>query len=293
MLRHSAVLLLFGLAPVGAPAQAPPGTDVFLAPIRLRAGRPVVGEAANLTHRPGYDNQPFFAPDGRSLFYTVIESDGQADIRRLDLVNRISASFTATPESEYSPTVMPGGREVAVVRVEADSTQRLWAFPIGGGSPRLLLERVKPVGYQAWLGPDRVAVFVLGSPPTLRLADTRTGEARMLLASIGRSLQRVPGKPVLSVLHQIEADRWYLSTVDPETAAVDHLVEMPKGAEYHVWLPDGSALTAAGNSFYHYRPGKDQAWVPLGEVTGVRGISRLALDPAGKHLAFVAEDSNR
>ncbi len=30
----------------------------------------IQGQPVNLTDRNGYDNQPFFSPDGRSFFYT-------------------------------------------------------------------------------------------------------------------------------------------------------------------------------------------------------------------------------
>ncbi|MGE0553275.1 MAG: TolB family protein [Gemmatimonadales bacterium] len=284
-----AIALVSG--PAALAAQAPPGTEVYLAPLTARGGRPVIGTAVNLTNRAGYDNQPSFTPDGRGLYYTVIGADGHADVRRIDLASGRSSPFITTdPESEYSPTPMPDGREVAVIRVEADSSQRLWAFPVAGGEPRLLLERVEPVGYQAWLDRGRVGVFVLGSPATLQLADLHTGEATILLSSIGRALQKVPGKDLLSVTHQIAADRWYLTLVDPESRAVDHLIAMPPGADYYAWLPDGSALTASGAAFYHFRPGRDAEWVSLGAVAGVRGISRIAVSPNGRQVAFVGNE---
>ena len=192
-----------GTAALGSQAP-PPGTDIFLASLASHGGRLELGAARNLTARPGYDNQPCFSPNGRVLYYTSIRDDGQADTYRLDLRSVRATRFTETPESEYSPAVMPGGRELAVVRVERDSTQRLWAFPLrdggrgenSGNQPRLLLERVKPVGYQAWADDHTVLLYVLGSPATLQLADTRTGQARVLASDIGRSLHQVPGPDI-------------------------------------------------------------------------------------------------
>ena len=46
-------------------AAAPPATDIYLADLRVADGRVQVGTPVNVTARPGYDNQPFFLPDGR------------------------------------------------------------------------------------------------------------------------------------------------------------------------------------------------------------------------------------
>ena len=40
-----------------------------------------------------------------------------------------------------------------------------------------MLADVKPVGYHAWADDHTLALFVLGQPATLQLADTRTGKA--------------------------------------------------------------------------------------------------------------------
>src|SRR5204863_1020224 len=71
-------------------------------------------------------------------------------------------------------------------------TQRLWQFTADGANPRVVLENVKPVGYHAWADNQALALFVLGQPATLQLADTRTGIATVLASDIGRSIQRIP-----------------------------------------------------------------------------------------------------
>src|SRR5881394_3042302 len=109
----------------GLRAQQPPSTDIFLAPLSIEDGRPVIGSPVNVTNRPGYDNQPSFTPDGHALLFTSIHDDGQSDIYRYDLATKEITRVTNTPESEYSATVMPGNQRFSVVRVEMDSTQRL------------------------------------------------------------------------------------------------------------------------------------------------------------------------
>jgi hypothetical protein len=282
---------VFGLGAASLAAQAPPGTDIYLVRLGHRQGKLAAGSIKNLTNRPGYDNQPQFSPDGKTLFYTSVR-DGQSDIYQLDLASGRSTAFTTTPESEYSATLMPGGKEVAVIRVERDSTQRLWAFPLAGGTPRLLLPAVKPVGYQAWLDPKTVGVFVLGSPATLQVADLETGTAKILLSGIGRSLHPVPGKRALSVTELVAEKTWWIVEVDPATAATRPLAKLPDGAEYYVWLRDGSLLSAAGHTIHRIHPGRDSTWSAEMSLTapGMGSLSRMAVSPNGEWLAVVAEE---
>src|SRR5215471_14531613 len=160
--------------------QAPPDTEIYLMPMKVADGTITIGAPADITNNPGYDNQPFFTADGRSILFTSIRNGGtQTDIYRYDITTAQIAQVTNTPESEYSPTITPSGT-LAVVRAELDgqSTQRLWQFSADGRDPRVVLADVKPVGYHAWADDHTVALFILGAngaASTLRLADARTG----------------------------------------------------------------------------------------------------------------------
>ncbi|HEU4988382.1 MAG TPA: hypothetical protein VFT41_01205 [Gemmatimonadaceae bacterium] len=280
---------------VAAPlaAQAAPGTDVFLVRVRGGAAATIADPPVNLTRRPGYDNQPAFAPDGRSLLFTSIRGDGQADIYRVDLASRAVTQVTRTAESEYSPTPLPTGSGFSVVRVERDSAQRLWAFNDAGGAPVLLLPDIAPVGYHAWLDDSTLALFVLGAPSTLQFANLRTGEHRVIARDIGRSLQRVPGSRRCSFLEH-EGGGWALETADPAApdGAVRRLAAMPPGAEYVVWASPTVALTASGTLVYRLDVGAGAAWTPVADFAqeGLRELSRLAISPDGRWLAVVADD---
>ena len=74
-------------APTPAPAVPPMATDIYLLDLDARGGKLGLGKPTRLTDRAGYDNQPFFAPDGRSIYFTAIEG-GQSDIQRYDLAGR-------------------------------------------------------------------------------------------------------------------------------------------------------------------------------------------------------------
>ena len=278
-----------------ATAQAP-GTDIFLAPVRRIRDSIVVGPATNITHRPGYDNQPSFLPDSRGLLYTVVGADAQADIWRYDIGAHRSARVTHTAESEYSATVMPGGLRMSVIRVEADSTQRLWSFALDGTNPQVLLASLKPVGYHAWLSPSRLATFVLGTPATLHVIDSDGGKDEVRARDIGRALQRIPGRDAFSYTQRDSAKALWIMTQSASGESDMMLMPAPPDNEYHAWTPDGVLLSITGGTLVRWNGALDatRAWLPVAQLSasGARNISRLAVSPDGKWLAFVAEPAS-
>ena len=255
----------------------------------MQGGKLRLGTPRNVTNRAGYDNQPSFTPDGRSILYTSIHEDGQADIYRYDTSPGSTSRVTRTPESEYSPTVMPGGSAMSVIRVEADSTQRLWQFNLDGTSPSLVLENIKPVGYHAWGDANTLALFVLGSPPTLQLADTRTGTAQVIAENIGRSIHKVPGRNAVSFVHKVSDDEWWIRELDLATRQITPLVRTLAGAEDYTWTPDGAVLIGQGSTLHQWKRG-DARWQQIADLAGagVTAITRLAVSPQGDRLALVS-----
>src|SRR2546430_5994961 len=274
-----------------APA-GPPATDIYLADLRVAQGRVSVGVPVNVTARPGYDNQPFFLPDGGAFLYTSIREDSQADIDRYDIDTKTSVRLTTTRESEYSPTPLPDGSGFSVVRVEADSTQRLWAFDLAGSRPRVVLDSIKPVGYHAWGDAHTLALFVLGSPPTLQIADARTPGARgeIVARDIGRSLQRVPGREAIAFVQRDSALGAWIKEVDLRTRAVTPLVRAVDGADFFTWTPGGSLLMARWTTLYQWNPRRGAAWEAVADfaAAGLTNVTRLAVSPSGDRLALVA-----
>lgn len=272
--------------------QGPPATDIYLAELRVKNRRVTVGTLVNVTARPGYDNQPFFLSDGRAFLYTAIHEDGQADIYRYDLDRKSSVRLTATRESEYSPTPLPQGDGFSVVRVEADSTQRLWAFDADGARPRIVLDSIKPVGYHAWGDDHTLVLFVLGSPATLQIAGARSPAARgeVIAHDVGRSLQRAPGRAAVTFVQRDSVAGPRLEEVDVRTHRVTRLVKTPPGADFFVWMPNGIVLTASGTTLYQWDSQGDTGWEQVVDFApaGLTTVTRLSVSPRGDRLAIVA-----
>lgn len=276
---------------------APPATEIFLAPLTLKGGEMIVGTAINITNAPGYDNQPSFTPDGAAILFTsardgaAAQGAAQTDIYRYVIATKTTERLTDTPTSEYSPTVTPGGRHFSVVRVEADGTQRLWRFALNGSAAELVLPDVKPVGYHAWLDETTVALFVLGNPPTLQIANTSTGKTEVVASDIGRSLQPVPGGGVSFVVREPRAGgapQFTIKAVDSSHRIAPMIAAVGSTDPYVAWTPDGRMLMADGGSLYSWRKGQDD-WTRVADLSGstVKGVTRLAVSPKGDWIAMV------
>jgi hypothetical protein len=180
------------------------------------------------------------------------------------------------------------------VRVEADSTQRLWRFDWDGGHPTLVLPGVKPVGYHAWGDATTVALFVLGQPATLQVADLRTGTATLVARDIGRGVQRVPGRAAISFVQKgVPPDSaWAVAELDFATRQIRTLVRTLPGVDQYSWSPTGVLLMAKGAKLYEWRPGSGADWQEVADFTtqGLANITRLAVSPRGDRLALVAAD---
>lgn len=298
-MRVIATIIGLAIAASAAAQAPPPSTDVFVAPLAERNGKLTVGRATNATARPGYDNQPAFLRDNTGILFTSVREDAQADIYRYDLATRAVTRVTSTAESEYSATPLADGSSFSVVRVEPDSTQRLWRFPLHGqAAPAVVLERIKPVGYHAWFDDSTLALFVLGSPATLQVASVRSGGASVFASDIGRGMQRAPdgrgvtyGKRSGDTLF-IEELRFVDGGTGSGTIAQRRIARALKGQDYFVHTPAGDLLAASGATLYRWSRDcrTNDGWEKVGDLgRGIRNASRLAVSPDGRWLAFVAE----
>jgi Peptidase family M28 len=267
-----------------------PGPDVYLVPLTGSGATLKAGVPANLTRRDGYDNQAAFATSSRELFYTSNRGDGQTDIYRYDFNTGLAVPARRTaPESEYSAYPMDNDKALAVIRVEADSTQRLWKLPLDGSAPSVLFPDIKPVGYFAQADDSTWAMFVLGSPTTLHVATIGRTGSTVLAQNIGRSLHRIPGTTRVSYVQKSATD-WFVMDLDPRTKKVDTLVKTLPRAEDVAWVDSTTLLMGQGSKLYVWRRG-DAAWSELADFAfaHLRGITRLAVSGNRQWLAMVAD----
>jgi len=288
-IQTRAAFLLAAMAAAALPLFSQGSSDIYLASLSREGDRLIFAAPVKINERTGYNNQPSFPPDGSGVYYS--SADGpQTDIFFYSIVEKANVRRTSTPDSEYSPLVMPAGNEFSVIQLvlaegPRKGAQPLLAFFLQGGPPRLLYEEGKKIGYHAWIDADRLAAFVLGEPNTLQLINLKNGESRTLAESIGRALYKSPWAAE-EVLFSREG---VIKKVNISTSAVEDVIAL-KGGDFFCPTPEGGLLTASGAEVFLFRPGRDETWVKVGDFSAfdVKSISRLAVDPQGRWLAFVS-----
>ena len=274
--------------------EPPPETDIFVAEARLEGQGPAFGVPVNVTRRPGYDNQPSFLPDGSGFLYSAIREDMQADIWHYDLASRSLKRVTASLESEFSPTVVPGGHGFSTVRAEPDGILRLWRWPMEGRSPQVVLRDITGVAFHTWIDPQTVALAIARSDKELILevVDVASGAERVLARDIGRCLHAFPGGRRIAYVDKHAPDGWRIRVLDLDTGAFTATLPARPGAEDFVVLPDGAIVMAEEQRLFVYAPGAGD-WALLADWGDVIDgqITRLAASPDGRRLALVVRTS--
>lgn len=235
----------------------------------------------------GYNNQPAFVSNNE-IYFSMGKTDvtGQTDIISLDLANKVKTQVTLSADREYSPTPMIEPFYFSCVRQEADgkNTQRLWFFPMDRSSKgRPVLPIQTDVGYHCWLKNELVALFVVGEPHKLALANTKDQSVKFLESNIGRCFQRMSNGN-LAFIDKGDPTSWKIKELDLNTLRSATVVATLPQSEDFVILPDNTFIMAKGSQLFKYKKGWDTGWLKIGdfENLGLRGITRMALSSDGK-----------
>lgn len=282
----SLVILLF-LANLSMAQTPPPDTDIFVFDMKEKKGKLTLSKGKNVTNRKGYDNQPaFFNND--YIMYSAYEN-GQNDIMIVDLYEDKVTNLTNTSTSEYSPFPLERYNSFAAVRVEEDKTQRLWMFPIEGKeAPRLIFEKIAPVGYFAW-NQDQILMFVLGQPASLVLANPNDVDDKIITSNIGRTIKNVPNTTSFC-FERIGDDRSSsIYTVNNDGSNMSLVIKKPEGSSDWAITQEGTYITSVGTKLLSFNPKRDSDWKEVMDLKemGGKGITRMAVSGNNKRLALV------
>jgi len=228
----------------------------------------------------GYNNQPHFFSNDEVYISVDFPNDSiPTDIYALHLKNKTLTQVTKTAEAEYSPTLAPNGYHFTAVRVEADEagTQHLWQFSVDRRNKgQRIFEVIKGVGYHHWINRDQVAMFVVGEPHTLVIADKSQSSYEQILENVGRCFQKQRNGH-MAFVQKVDGIN-LIKSYNPSTKAITNINATVPGSEDFVILEDGSFLMGSGHKLYRYDPSNDDDWVEVGNFKyyGFKKISRLA-----------------
>jgi hypothetical protein len=284
----SSLTLLAAVITCNAFAQALPATDVWLTGIE--AGVPV--NPIKISKGVGYNNQPHFSADGAVIYYTREmpgkEGVSQTDVAAFSLKISTTTMVNNTPESEYSPTPVPGRNAVSVIQADLEQKQLLWAIDVTNGNMDLLFPNVEPVGYHAWFSDDEVAMFILGDSFTLQTAKLNHDGTRVVADNIGRSIRKHPKTGEVLFVDKNQ-NPWQVAAFDPVTLSITTVMPLFPGSEDFTIDDKGNYWTGNGSKLYQRSPG-DNRWKLMADfrMFGIKQISRLAIHIESGKLALVS-----
>ena len=266
-----------------------PSTDIYLADIQNNAVLSVI----NISNRDGYDNQPNFGDDG-VLFTAGVKINGkwQTDIMYYNFQSKATINITNSIESEYSPTIMPSGEHISVIRATEDGKQELWRYGFNHkSSPALIYkEPNKLIGYHAWGTNNDLVTFVLGEPHSLYIGNTDQQVSKQVVNNIGRTLAFNQKLGQYSFSHYREKGQ-YVALFDATTERVTSLFSLPTGVDYYAWQGSEHIIFADKAVIYRWQLGKKikpKKWLDLSVYCSTK-ITRLKYHDSLNKLAFVCE----
>jgi Tol biopolymer transport system component len=140
--------------PESRPALELPDSDIFLFEFDESNGKLEISKGANITHRLGYDNQPWFTPDSQSLLFSAANvAVDRTDIYEYFIASGETKQVTDSPNQEYSPQLAPDEQTLSFVTDGETANQSIWFTQRGSGVEKWLLSNQserEPVGYYSW-----------------------------------------------------------------------------------------------------------------------------------------------
>ncbi len=132
-----------------------------------------------LTTDPGYEGEPTFSPDGRTIAY-VADRDGNFEIYLQQISGGPSLNLTRNPAADIQPAFSPDGRDIAFVSSRSSKLDifhagpnlplvggDIWVMPALGGAARRIVEN----GFCPFWTPDGAALlYVHGTYRDSRIA---------------------------------------------------------------------------------------------------------------------------
>jgi hypothetical protein len=288
-------------------SSAQPGSEIYLFDMKITDGQIVISNGKNITNHKGYDNQPFFDPFQPVIYYSSANDSNRTDIKYYNYETGETKNLTLTHDREYSPTVMPGEKKFISCILQRDNgAQDLVKYPETGGKPEVLVWHLK-VGYHAWVGPNKVFLFVLDDSVrnSLHNYDVSTNMDTVIAENIGRSLHQIPWENALSYVQKLADKQNVIKRFALSTGISSPIIYTLPGQDLFCWVQLYSdkdqkriLLSTDGSKIFSYQEDngiefKDKKWQEVaieGNRIMLKGVTRMSTNADAGKLAVVVSE---
>jgi len=278
--------LAFFLPALHASAQYP-DTEIYVADMKMTKDSTWFGMPQNITNHPGYDNQPCFALNESAVYY-VSSDEKQTDVMRYSFFTKKSATVMRTEESEFSPGLSSDGLTMTVVRIDLDSGQRAYSFPIDHPEKAAVIQGTDSIGYYCQLNNQFLAMFILGTPHTLQLLNRPMLQRTRIAGDIGRCMKLSADSTLLYFVIKHSETDWKIHTYRIKDSLIDKGIPVIPGNEDFAILKNGTLLMGDKGKLFAAKAGKKK-WKQVADFSSVTGnFLRLSVSPNENKIAVVA-----
>ena len=265
-----------------------PDSDIWLFQLEKKDKKLIYTNPININNRIGYDNQPAFMLDGKSILYASIKESIKSDIYQYMIQSKVHKQITKTENDEFSPTVLPDGLGFSSIVVEKDSSQRVWQFNWDGTFNKVLSEEADSVAYHTWIGRDTMLYLKLTKPSTLRAINIKTNEDVWICNNPSRAFKKIGTSQnfMYAIKDSISmAFRIY----NPILRESKLYATFPSVNEDFIWNSELGLIKSENSDLLRYNE-LTKTWDLLFSFSnlGIKKITRFVFDPKNKQLAIVS-----
>ena len=266
-------------------------TEVYLFDLEIKEGKPLLTNPKNISNNNGYDNQPSFWNDDSILFASTRED--QTDVLQFNVKEGSTSKWLTYTKagSEYSPLRIPGKNAFSAIRLDVDGLQRLYAYNLQTQESTPITDL--KIGYHVWYDPSTlIATILTDNRMDLVIVDVETGTHRIVHKNVGRSLHNIPESDLVSFVGK-KGEKWEILSLNPTTGEIKKIIDTYQNQEDIAWLGTQTIITGFNKELLRLELDEGAEWETIMEFNQeeINNISRIAISPKAKRLAFVAEGS--
>jgi hypothetical protein len=267
----------------------PPNPEIFLFSVEKKDSKFNFTNGKNITNNAGYDNQPSFSLDNRSLLFTSNRNGKDTNIYEYFLADGKLQQITTSEDNEYTAKEFDADT-LNFIREGSDQTMTIFKMNRRTKQESPALKIKEPVAYYAFNTKGDALVWIRYAF-FIHWVNTEKNINRFVADYAQPSTpQLIPNTDNFSFIRRLPNDELWIYEFNPGNQAVRPIVQPKDGKITYCWLNDGSLLTGSGTKLFRFDEKSDKTWVQIADLSasGIKDIGRVAVSSDGKNLALVS-----
>jgi hypothetical protein len=266
-------------------------SEIHIFDLTIKNGVYSLKNKVNISNNKGYDNQPYFTENSKSVLFVSMRDGKQTDVFEYNIKHKSTKQLTDTPHSEYSPKTIGDTGNVSFVSEGFNPYQSVWQLDRISNKQSWLLNSKEPVGYYQHNESTGDVLFWSRYGFNVQYLNLKRNDSRFVSGNaIPSSPQQIPNGERFSFVHRQSNGEVWIKAFDPKDYSITPLAPIYNDNYDYAWAPNGDILRLDNNRLSVW-PAKNkekqwQAGQDLGEEFKGK-IGRLSISANGKSIALV------